>query len=78
MVCRSELHSDRERGLGHSIEQKEIYKSGKQVSGREKPQLCLNKGKAEDKESRDCDISRAAECTQEPAAFAFGWTKGVI
>lgn len=45
-------------------------------SQREKPQLCLNKGKAEDKESRDCDISRAAECTQETAAFAFGWIKG--
>lgn len=35
VLCRSELHSDRERGLGHVIEQKEIGKSGKQVSGRE-------------------------------------------
>lgn len=77
VLCRSELHSDRERGRGHSIEQKEIGKSGKQDSGSEKPRLCLNKGKAKDKESRDHDISRAAEYTQEPAAFAFGWIKGV-
>lgn len=36
VLCRSpKLHSDRERGLGHVIEQKEIGKSGKQVSGRE-------------------------------------------
>lgn len=60
VACRSELHSDRERGLGHLIEQKRIFKSGKQVSGRDKPQLCLNKGKVEDKESQDRDISRAA------------------
>ena len=73
---RSERHSDRERGLGHSST-KRFAKSGRPGLQEKKPMVLFKRGAAKDKESRDFDISRSAECTQELGAFAFGWIKGV-